>query len=602
MTDKEIIEQLDSRQLSVCDNVEQNHWLSNKKNLLKFYEWNTFFRRNLDAYAVMYFGFKLHPYQRLELYEMNVNAMNVIVGSRATAKSYIVAEFAVCKASLYPKSKIVICSATIGQARLIVSEKIKNELIPQSPILEKEIAEIKNSKDEIMVRFHNGSTITVVPALDSARGNRSTCIIYEEFRMIQKFIVDSVISPFQIIRPADFLEYDEYSYLAEEPTDIYISSAWYSSHWMMETINDALKRIRKGVAAFLLGLDYSVSLKHKIKTKNQIISDKRKFDPITFEIEYCNRMIRENTSAYFTYKMFLDNQRCKKPFYPRKTVDVISKRKNPYSIPKQDGEIRVVSCDMAFSGGKKNDNSIFSCLRLIPETTLYSIEGDGEEKTMQRGYRKIVPYLEAVNGVAGELQAIRIKQLFEDFEADYCVLDTRNGGTLIYQMLAKVLYDAERDVEYRPWVCINNDQLANSIKTEGALPVLYAVNATQALNSIIATEMRANLMSGMVDFLISYNDAVENILPKIAEYNEAPDADTQLFYETPYLETAELINECVELKYERKEQTGVIVISEQGNNRKDRYTSVSYGIHFATQLEMDLLSDSYDHDFQTFVN
>lgn len=257
---------------------------------------------------------------------------------------------------------------------------------------------------------------------------------------------------------------------------------------------------------------------------------------------------------------------------------------------------------MAFAGGKKNDNSIFSCLRLIPETTTYSIEGENEEKQMQRGYRKIVPYLESVNGVAGELQAIRIKQLFEDFEADYCVLDTRNGGIIIYQMLAKVLYDSERDVEYKPWVCINNDQLANSIKTEGALPVLYAINASQALNSIIATEMRTNLMSGMVDLLIGYNDAVENTLPKIAEYLEAPDADTQLFYENPYLETAELINECVELKYERKEQTGAIVISEQGGNRKDRYTSVSYGIHFATQLEQDLLSDSYDHDFQTFVN
>ena len=39
------------------------------------------------------------------------------------------------------------------------------------------------------------------------------------------------------------------------------------------------------------------------------------------------------------------------------------------------------------------------------------------------------------------------------------------------------------------------------------------------------------------------------------------------------------------LVYEKKEQTGAIVVREQGKNRKDRYTSVSYGSWFATQIE-----------------
>ena len=82
----------------------------------------------------------------------------------------------------------------------------------------------------------------------------------------------------------------------------------------------------------------------------------------------------------------------------------------------------------------------------------------------------------------------------------------------------------------------------------------------------------------------------------------AIDVDTQLFYEQPYLETQELINECVELTYERKEQTGLIVISEQGANRKDRYTSVSYGVHFASLLEQDLLSDNSDYETCVFIN
>ena len=603
MTNNEIIKCLDKRQLSVCDNLPSEHWLSNKNNLLKFYEWNTFFRENLDMYAEIYFGFALYPYQHLELYELNKNTLIDITGSRATAKTYIIAIFAVCKASLYPNSKIVICSATKGQSKLVVSEKIKNELMSQSPMLCREIKSIKDNQNDVIVYFRNGSTIKVLPSSENARGNRSTVTIYEENRMIDKFIIDSVISPFSIIRPVPYLKYEEYADLVEEPTEVYISSAWYASHWMNTLIQDTYKAMLKGEKQCVIGLDYSVSLKHKIKTKNQILKDKRKFDPITFRIEYNNEMIKENTSAFFTYKMFTDNQRNKKPLYPRFDVDVLSRRKNPYSVSKQQGEIRILSCDMAFAEGKHNDNSIFTCMRLIPESTTYTVQSEGgTSKEISQGYRKIVSYIESIQGGDITKQAIRIKQLYEDLSCDYVVLDTRNGGLACYDLLAKVMYDESRDKEYQPWVCINDDSIANRIKTIGALPVLFAINASQKLNSEIANEMRIALTNNMIDFLIPFNEAVESTLTKIPEYMSAIDVDTQLFYEQPYLETQELINECVELTYERKEQTGLIVISEQGANRKDRYTSVSYGVHFASLLEQDLLSDNSDYDYVPLYN
>ena len=603
MTNNEIIKCLDKRQLSVCDNLPSEHWLSNKNNLLKFYEWNTFFRENLDMYAEIYFGFALYPYQHLELYELNKNTLIDITGSRATAKTYIIAIFAVCKASLYPNSKIVICSATKGQSKLVVSEKIKNELMSQSPMLCREIKSIKDNQNDVIVYFRNGSTIKVLPSSENARGNRSTVTIYEENRMIDKFIIDSVISPFAIIRPVPYLKYEEYADLVEEPTEVYISSAWYASHWMNTLIQDTYKAMLNGEKQCVIGLDYSVSLKHKIKTKNQILKDKRKFDPITFRIEYNNEMIKENTSAFFTYKMFTDNQRNKKPLYPRFDVDVLSKRKNPYSVSKQQGEIRILSCDMAFAEGKHNDNSIFTCMRLIPESTTYTVQSEGgTSKEISQGYRKIVSYIESIQGGDITRQAIRIKQLYEDLSCDYVVLDTRNGGLACYDLLAKVMYDESRDKEYQPWVCMNDDSIANRIKTIGALPVLFAINASQKLNSEIANEMRIALTNNMIDFLIPFNEAVESTLTKIPEYMSAIDVDTQLFYEQPYLETQELINECVELTYERKEQTGLIVISEQGANRKDRYTSVSYGVHFASLLEQDLLSDNSDYETCVFIN
>ena len=40
----------------------------------------------------------------------------------------------------------------------------------------------------------------------------------------------------------------------------------------------------------------------------------------------------------------------------------------------------------------------------------------------------MVSYIEANKGRDVDKQALRIKQLFADFDADYVVLDSRNGG------------------------------------------------------------------------------------------------------------------------------------------------------------------------------
>lgn len=52
-----------------------------------------------------------------------------------------------------------------------------------------------------------------------------------------------------------------------------------------------------------------------------------------------------------------------------------------------------------------------------------------------------------------------------------------------------------------------------------------------------------------------------------------------------------LINELINLEYEKLENTGLIRIREQSGMMKDRYSSVSYGCLFASQLGRDLLKE-----------
>ena len=581
------------------------HFLSNEENLDHFYRWNTFFRRNFHRFAIDYLKIKLYEYQALALYQMGINNMNVIIASRAAAKSFIIALYACIRCILYPHTKTLLSSATKGQSELIVTEKIENELMSWSPMLAKDIESIKNNQNKIIVKFRNKSRIVVVVANENARGNRSNCIVREEFRQMNKQIDDSVLSPCQILRQAPYMLNPYYAgrtELKEKSVDIYISSSWFDNgHWMWTIVDNAYNQMIEGKSACLLAFDESVILKHGMKSMEQLVDEKRKQDSITWQLEFLNTRLKENTSAFFTYSMLQQNQRAKRPFYPRTLVDFKAGRKNPYDIPKQKGEIRIVACDMAFVENKKNDNSIFSCMRLLPEHTTYRRDSSNDIE-IDNGYRRIVSYIESVQGGDVTRQAIRIRQLFEDFSADYIVLDMRNAGVAIYDLLAKVIYDEERGVEYSPLSCMNDDAVANRIKIEGALPCIFVVNATQKLNSDIALDFRRVLDSNKIDLLITFEQASEEFLPNVKEYVNALDGATQGFYESPFLETQALISETTDLVYEKKEQTGAIVIHEQGTNRKDRYTSCSYGSYFASLLEKDLVSKNDDYEFAVFIN
>lgn len=299
-----------------------------------------------------------------------------------------------------------------------------------SPTLRKEIRNIKDSQNEVIVNFRNHSTITVVAASENGRGYRSTVLVREEFRQIKKSIDDSILSPFQIIRQAPYLKNDYYANvteLQEDNVDIYISSSYFDNgHWMWGIVDQAYGDMLGDKPSCMLAFDEAIALKHKIKTMRYFKTEKKKQDSMTWRLEFLNYRLKENEHAFFTYEMLANNQRNKKPFYPRFHMDVKNNRKNPYDIPKQKGEIRIVSCDMAFIENRKNDNSIFSCIRLLPESKRYSRESGAYE--VDNGFRRIVSYIEHHQGGDTDRQAVRIRQLFEDFSADYIVLDIRNAG------------------------------------------------------------------------------------------------------------------------------------------------------------------------------
>ena len=556
-----------------------------KENIKK---WTTFFRRNIHIFIDWYLGVELFLFQKITLYLMSIHPSFVVVASRGISKSFMIALYCIAIAILKPNSLIVIGAGTKKQANLIIKEKIKKELY-KHPNIAREIADIKTGQGEGEVLFHNGSSIVVVPAADSARGHRATLNIYEEFRLIDKNILDSIFSPFLISRQAPFLKKDKYKHLLEEPQEIYISSAWYKNgHYMWDTVQDHANEMlsnfdekNMGILAF----DYLLSIFHGLKTKRQIDKERKKTDDITFMLEYENIMFGENANAFFKYEMFKRNQNLKKAFYPMRTIDFLSKKKNPYDIKKQDGEIRIVSIDVSAVAGDDNDNSVIICTRLLPTVD---------------GYERQVCYIESFNGGTHTVQALRIKQIFNDFLGDYIVLDTHNVGIFLYDELGKIIYDEERNLEYPSYVYCRysedeDDLVERTANKDNGIPVIFGVKAYAQLNSDIALQMRDSLQRNKIKFLVELNEAEKHLAKTFKEYSNSEDIDTHSWFERPFLESNLMINETVNLEYQIRD--GKVKLSEVSSARKDRYTSLSYMNYFASILEKDLVEEDNDYDF-----
>ena len=555
-------------------------------------DWITFYRRNVHRFIQHYFGVQLHIYQVIWIYFMSTRESFVTIASRAAAKSWVIALLALARGTLYPNSEIVIVAATKQQAAIIFGKMAK--LKEDYPNIAREIKTFSDTQNNCNCLLHNGTTIKVVGCNEGGRGERATFTIGEEFRIMDKKKFDSIVKPFAYARQTPYLKnkkYENIKVLIEEPRQILISSAYHKGLWWYRETMTTIKMMLDGKDCGFIAFDYLIAIKHNIKTLKAIARDRSTMDEITFLEEYENIPFGENSNAYFKLEMFKKNRNIKKAFYPLRQ-DLLDKKKNPNDIEKTDGEIRVVSVDIATRKGKNNDNTIISCIRGIPTT---------------RGYEREYVYMESHQGEHTALQALRIKQIFYEFDADFIVLDLQQTGITIFERLAVVTKDEERGIEYKAFTVYEHkslekpliDELKEKTLSANAIPVIYPIMANAKLNSNIAVDFRDKLQRSMCSFLIDENEGEDYLSVKNKEFMHNEDINIKVWYLHPYRQFSELVNETINLEYSIVSTN--IKLDTVSTARKDRYTSCSYGGYFISLLEIDLLKQTVNNDISAYI-
>ena len=555
--------------------------------------WAAFYRENPQRFVKDYLNINLKLFQKILLYMMMCSNYFMYLAARGQGKTFLTALFCVVRCILFPKTKICVASATRSQANevlLKITEDFMKNYGWGSDNLRREITYAAVGANKAVIEFANGSWIKVVTASDSGRGSRANILLVDEFRMVDLDTINTVLRRFLTApRQPNYLNNPKYSHLIERNKELYMSSAWYKSHWSFDkakayTVNllDETKKY------FICGLPYQISIKERLLSKEQIEDEMSEsdFDPLKFSMEMDCLWFGDTEGAFFTFDDVSNRRKLKTAIYPT----TLSNNSKTLKIPDlASNERRILSVDVALMASKKqnNDASAIIINSAIP--------------TNNNNYTSNIIYMENHEGLTTDELALVVRRLYDMYKCTDLVLDCAGVGLPIFDKLAQDIVDPTTGELYPALSCCNDKSMAERCKVDNAPKVIWSIKASASFNNEICTLLRSGFQNGKINLLISEFEAEEVLRDKIKGFSKMP-AYEQLPYKLPYIQTTLLVYELINLEYEIKGTN--VKITEKSGMRKDRYSSLAYNYWVQCQLEREMLRkqkngfDAFDYASQ----
>ncbi|XZN14386.1 terminase large subunit domain-containing protein (plasmid) [Clostridium perfringens] len=544
--------------------------------------WTSYYRQFPHLFVKDVLGINLKVFQQILIYFMMHFNYFMYIASRGQGKSFLTAIFCCTRAILFPGSKIILAAGNKGQSIEII-EKI-SDLRTDSPMLAREIDDLKTNSNDARVNFKNGSWIRVVASNQGSRSKRANVIVVDEFRMVDKSIIDGVLRKFMTApRHPKYLDKPEYKHLKERNKELYLSSAWYKHHWSWEKVGAFFTSMLEGKSYFLCSLPYQLAIKEDLLMREQVEDEMSEsdFSEISWLMEMEACFFGESEKAFFKFADLDKNRALPNALYPKSFYNILKDKNFKYEQKNKD-EIRLITCDISGMNSEKNNNdaSVYTILRLIPSKN-------------SKSYNIYVSYIESIEGGHSLTQAIKIRRLYEEFDCDYIVLDCQSFGLGVYDNLVTDLYDKEFRKQYGALSCINDENMAKRCFVQDAPKVIWSIKANSSLNSDMHMFVRDSLKRGKLSLLVNENEC-KDTLSKLKGY-DLLSVEEQTKMILPYLQTTFLIQEMVNL--ERVDTDNMMIkLKEPSTKRKDRYSSLGYGVYVAKQLESNLRKEDVTFD------
>lgn len=500
-------------------------------------------------------NFNLFPFQRIFLRACMRYRSIYITAARATSKTFlsILAKYLQC--CFVPGHRGFIVAPNKNQAAKISKQKI-TEIWRIWPLLEHEIEKANFGKDYVDLFFKNGSTFSIVGALDSDRGLRNHSGLIDEARDQDGDMISEVILP-QLNVSRRMVGGDVNPYEKINQQTIFATSAGTKSSYAYERLIDVFeKSIIDPDNNFCIGLDYRIPVMHNLIDGNYVRELKMSpsYNESTFAAEYMGVWLGGSDESWFNFEKISRHRKIKNPEW-------VAKFRGQPSV------FYLISVDV----GRLNDQTVACIFRVnINNNKFYStlvnivvLGRQAETKTFTR-------------------QAIELKELIARYSPREVVIDCNGLGIGLADEMIKTHQDSQGN-ELPSYGFFNNDDF-KKIQPRDSIQILYSLKANGPLNSKIHGNAYTRLNSGLVRFLITEQEARSALLA--TKIGQKMGFEKRIMRLMPHELTTKLFDEMANLRLKR---TGLDITLEQINSRfpKDKYSAFAYGQWRIKELEED---------------
>lgn len=252
--------------------------------------------------------------------------------------------------------------------------------------------------------------------------NRANLLLLDEYRLISKDVIDTILRKFLTQRRMpkyNSLTQEERlkQYDLEKNKIFFLSSAYYSDTWAYTRCTDTFRAMMDDTRRqFVCGLPYQLAIKEGVLDADAVVDEMAEtdFNPIRFMMEYQALWYGNTDGAFFDFNSISKNRKIKYPMLPDSLAAKLGNSQLVRITPKANGEVRILSADIALMSSKKHNNDATSIFinQLVP--------------TKAKRYTSNIVYSETYEGLRTDDQALIIRKLFDEYNCDWLVLDT-NG-------------------------------------------------------------------------------------------------------------------------------------------------------------------------------
>jgi len=509
-------------------------------------------------------GLHFYFYQRVFLRIAMRYRYVYAVFPRAYSKSFLSVLVLICRCILYPRSKLFVTSGGKEQSAGIVKEKV-GELCTLIPALDRELdrrlGKTREGKDYVIYMFKNGSYFDNVAASEKSRGKRRHAGLVEECVGVDGKVLQEVIVPMMnISRPC--MDGSIHNEEIINKSQLYITTAGFKATFAYEKLIQTLvQMVTEPDKAFVMGGTFKIPVLAGLLDKD-FITDLRRdgtFNEVSFLREYESKWAGSSEDAFFKGEAFDRNRILQKPEYEH------SGRSSVLSY-------YILSMDVARKNtGKDGCDSVITVFKVTPQNY-----GEVSIKSLVNIY--------SLTNMHFEDQAIWIKRLYYKYKARRVVIDGNGLGIGLLDYMVKPQVDPISGDEL-PDFGIENDQEGfykrfRTANTEQ--DAIFIIKANAPINTEAHSNVQTQLTSGKLKFLIDERSAKTKLLGTQKGKQMTPEERAD--YLKPYTLTSILREEMCNL---REENEGINIILKQANKsiRKDKFSSLEYGLYYIKQLE-----------------